>query len=375
MTTHPTVATVPAVVSAGPEPEIRAVHDPASWNALVLRLPGYDLRQGFEWGQLRALDGWRPYRLAAVVNASPVVAMSALAKTIPGFRRPIVYVPRGPLMDFASESAWPALRAVLRRIDDLVHPAFVRVSPAVPDANLEVAARFAECGFSQLPDDWTIWNTPRIGLKLDVRPALDVLWRGLRKRYREYITSAPRRGVVVTRATGIDDLRRFHMDLAAHGRVKGFPVRKFDYFRRLWDTYASLGDGVLLLAHADGVVVGGLLGARLGAKATMLYSESLGDATAARAHHGPLLYWDFIRWAKDRQCDTLDWGGSGTHFPPRETDPGFGVYRFKMGFGSAIDRTQGYYDLVSSVTVHRAFRLLEARLLPFLWTLRARVNR
>jgi len=71
-----------------------------------------------------------------------------------------------------------------------------------------------------------------------------------------------------------------------------------------------------------------------------------------------------IKWAAERGCLRYDLRGTATDDPPRPSDPGYGVYRFKKSFNPDFIRTAGYYDLVVDSMLYRTFRILEDRLLP-----------
>lgn len=350
---------------------VREVWDREEWNALVLGLPSYDLRQGFEWGEVRASQGWRPRRLAVFQGESCVGAFSLLAKSLPLLGSSVLYVSAGPLLaDAGSEPVWEQILEAIRAIGAETRAVFVRFSPKVSDKDAALRETLVAHGFRPLPDDWTTWNSPRICMAMDLREPEEALSRKLRRRYREYITSAPRRGVTVKTAVSLEEGRQFHAALAAAGRRKGLPVRGRDYFEWLWKQYLRQGQGILLLAEHHGEPVGGLLGVKLGQKAYMLY-VTLRDRSAGQ---GPLLYWEFIRWAKQGGCTSIDWGGVGTNFPPREDDPGFGLYHFKLGFNSSLEYHTGYYDLVFSPVRYGVFRFLERWVFAVAWKARAQMN-
>jgi lipid II:glycine glycyltransferase (peptidoglycan interpeptide bridge formation enzyme) len=149
-------------------------------------------------------------------------------------------------------------------------------------------------------------------------------------------------------------------------------VRPLSRFEALWDAYVVRGDGVLLLADYQGALVGGLLGTRLGQRAYLQMTGVM--RTEDRIYAGALLYWEFIRWAKAAGCVHLDWGGSGTRFPPRETDLGYGLYQFKAGFGSDLHYCAPYHDLVFRPRLYRLARAFETSVLPRAWRLRALLN-
>ncbi len=159
---------------------------------MVLAFPHYDLRQGYEWGEVRASQGWYPWRLAVFQDGECVAAMSLLARYLPGLGRSILYAPGGPLVtDAACEAAWEGILMGLRSVAAHMQAVFVRVNPTLPDTDERLRGALVTRGFQHLADDWTAWNVPRITMTMDLSAPEDVLKCKLRKRYREYITSAP----------------------------------------------------------------------------------------------------------------------------------------------------------------------------------------
>jgi ribosomal protein S18 acetylase RimI-like enzyme len=202
----------------------------------------------------------------------------------------------------------------------------------------------------------------------------EALRKKIRRRFRDYISSAPTRGISVRPSAPEERGREFHSALAAAGRRKGLPVRGRRHFESLWKEYLRDDQGVLLIAQHNGTVVGGLLGTRLGKTAYMLYVTQRDRPDGDPLHQGPVLYWEFVRWAKSRGCERIDWGGVGTHYPPREDDPGYGVYLFKRGFNSQLCYMTGYYDRIFSKRLYLAFRSLERSSSAVAWTARAKLN-
>jgi lipid II:glycine glycyltransferase (peptidoglycan interpeptide bridge formation enzyme) len=352
----------------------REITEPIEWNDQLLQMPYYDLRQGFEWGEARRSNGWVPFRFAAFVGQRCVGMLSILGRRVPLLRLSVFDASGGPLLaDPGHPSALAALLAEANRRVRPMGAVLLRVSPKVGDENVGVRQALIDQGLLHLSDDWTTWNGPRIVMTMDITAPEEELSRNLRKRYREYIASAGRRGVTVRSARSVDEGWDFHATLLAVGRRKGLPVRGRAYFHRLWREYLHDGKGVLLLAEHEGQAVGGLLGARLGARAYMLYL-ALRSGSTSRLHQAPSLCWEFIRWAREAGCTSVDWGGVGTRFPPHEDDPGFGLYRFKQGLNASLVHLTGYYDLVYRPRAYRLFRFLERRVFDSAWSLRARLN-
>ena len=81
--------------------ELRAwrVSDPATWNAFVEDAPYHAFPQLWEWGEVRAMGGWRPLRLAIgpSPDAPPVAGAQLLLRRLPLLGWHLAYVPRGPI--------------------------------------------------------------------------------------------------------------------------------------------------------------------------------------------------------------------------------------------------------------------------------------
>jgi lipid II:glycine glycyltransferase (peptidoglycan interpeptide bridge formation enzyme)/RimJ/RimL family protein N-acetyltransferase len=314
-----------------------------------------------------------PRRIAIFERDECVAAVSLLIRRLPLLGRSLLYAPGGPLARRHDAALWAALLSAVSTVAVETRAVFLRVDPALPRDRTTSSAWLGRWGFTPISEDWTTWNTPRVVMRLDLRGPEEELRRKLRRRHREYVASAARNGVVVRPAESVEESWEFHRALTEAGQRKGLPVRGRGYFERLWIEYVRSGAGVLLVAAHEGRAVGGLLAARFGDEAYMLHAVVREDR-ARRLHHGPLLYWEFIRWAKDVGCSAIDWGGVGTNYPARESDPGYGLYHFKLGFNSELEHLAAYHDLVFAPRLYRTFRLLERQVAAFLWRTRARLN-
>ena len=355
---------------------VREIHGRDEWNALVLALPHAALEQSHEWGEARRIGGWIPRRYVVSLDNVPIAATSISQLRLLGTPWSILYASRGPLVDWeeAGDRGLSAVVDIARGVAVETGALFLRVSTGIPQDAVSVNRMMLAHGFLELPYDWTIWNAPRVIMTLDLRDCEESLKRQLRRRFRDYITSAPKRGLSVRLSTSTSDLRSFHSSLLALGNEKRFPVRGLRYFETLWQQLVASGSGVLVLVEKDGKPVGGLLGAKFGRKAYMISTSVHGTGNAANLHQGPVLYWEFIRWAHAAGCEAVDLAGSGTNYPPHESDPGFGIYRFKQGFGSSLTRLLPYYDLPFRQRLYRGYRAAEPRILPLVWKIRGRLN-
>ena len=324
------------------------------WNALVLTSPHVDFRQSWQWGAARVSHGWAVVRAAVVAGEIALAAAQVLVRRLPGLGR-ILYAPRGPLLAAQDTGAAEALRAVVEYLRQQTGGIFVRVSPG-PEAG-DALAPLAETGFVALPERWSLWNTPRNVMRLDLTGSeRDLLARMTRKR-RQHISTAARRRITTTIATDLPSLRVFHRLHVEHGRRQNYPVPPWPALVALHREFAP-DDGLAVVSgRVAGELAGMLVGIRFGPVAHTLYVAT--TPAARRTAAGELLHWELIRWARAGGCRTLDLGSSCTDVPPTPADPHYGIYRFKRELGAELSLCVGYHDCVFTPWRYRLARLLE----------------
>ena len=77
-----------------------------------------------------------------------------------------------------------------------------------------------------------------------------------------------------------------------------------------------------------------------------------------------LLQWHAIRWALAHGCSRYDFWGAPDEFV--ESDPLWGVWRFKEGFGGQVVRQIGAWDYAPSRSVYGLVTTVLPRLLSLL---------
>ena len=363
------------VVAVGARIRAAAVSSGPEWNALVLTLGDPDLRQGFEWGELRRHAEGPTLRYAVYDGSIPVAGIAATVWQTGGAPWSVLYASRGPVLGDASARAWPGLVEAATEMAQRTRAVFLRCSPAVPADDRALHAGLVHAGFVHLPDEWTVWNAPRVAMVLDLRPGEAELKRAMRESTRLSLTRLQKHGGRVDVDTSDEGVARLHRLLVNAGRRKGYPVRELGFFQTLRRQYLARAHGCVTLASHDERDLAGVLGVRFGRRAYLLYAAIDAESEQARTlRAGIAAHWALIRWAKDAGCEALDWGGAVTAFPPAAGSFGYGIYDFKRGFGSSLIRLPGYYDLIFRPRLYRAFRALETRWAPALWRLRARLN-
>jgi len=330
------------------------------WNSLVLTLPNCDLRQGFEWGEIRRGSGWTPYRFAVLRGDRCIAAVQLLAKKVRRLGEFVLYAPRGPLLDWRDGGAWRGLLEVVNRVAAQTDAVLMRASPGVEAADGGVPAALLRHGFVHLADDRTRWNMPRIIQTLDLRPTEEQLRSQMRKRMRQSLDLALRRGAVIEAYNSVEAVRRLSRLMARREEQKGYKGPSLDWLlREHREYYASPAKGAIWIVSHQGRDLAAASAVRFGRTAHSLHLALDRSAAARSFRPGPALDWEAIRWAKAQGCEVLNLGGSVRRFPPERKDPSYGVYEYKRGLRASLNYLTGYYDLVFRPMHYRAFRLAE----------------
>jgi lipid II:glycine glycyltransferase (peptidoglycan interpeptide bridge formation enzyme) len=174
---------------------------------------------------------------------------------------------------------------------------------------------------------------------LDLRPDPPALLAAMKPKTRYNIGLAGRKGVRV-RDGAAGDLPAFYTLYAETSRRDGFLIRDYPYYRSAWQRFLDAGLGRLLLAEADGQLLAGLFLFHFGRRAWYMYGASSSAGRELMPNH--LLQWEAIQRARALGCTAYDlWGAPDVL---NESDPMWGVYRFKAGFGAALVRHIGAWD-------------------------------
>ncbi len=244
----------------------------------------------------------------------------------------------GPALDVEDLALLERVLADLERLARRRRAIFVKIDPDVREDTPQgkaVVALLRRRGW-QVSREQVQFRTT---LLLDLRPDLDEILARMKSKWRYNIRLAARRGVTV-RPGGLDDLPllyRMYQETSARDR---FVIRPETYYRDVWGSFIRAGLAQPLIAGVEGEPVAMVILFRFGSRAWYMYGASRSAHREKMPNHR--LQWEAIRWAKAQGCTVYDlWGGPEE---PDPSDPMWGVYRFKQGFGAEWVRHIGAYD-------------------------------
>ena len=339
------------------------VTDPTQWNAALLKLPVPHVLQTWEWGAFKAKYGWTPTRLLFEEDGRVRAAALVLQRRWPRLPLSVMYVPKGPALDFGDAGLLDRVLTELEVLARRRRAIFVKIDPDVEAGTPQgeaVVALLRRRGWRTSAEQIQFCNTMALDLTADETSLL----AQMSSKTRYNVRLAGRKGVIV-RPSEHDDLPRIYDLYAETAARDDFIIRPFDYYRDAWGDFVAAGLAQPFVAEFEGECLAALLLFRFGRSAWYMYGASSNQHRNRMPNH--LLQWEAIRWAKVAGCTLYDFWGAPDELT--ESDPMWGVYRFKAGFGGRFVRHIGAYDYPVSrpfywfytVAMPRYLDLLRAR--------------
>ena len=323
------------------------VTDPAPWNAFVEGSHYHAFPQLWEWGEVRAMGGWRPVRLAIGPDRdSPVAGAQLLLRRMPVLGWHLAYAPRGPIGDLDDPAVRGALVAALRSLGAAEKIATVR---ADPEARLETPY-----GRALLEAPWRAAPKvqPPTTRVIDLTVGEEELRANLKRKHRQYVNKAERAGVTIERFDGRTPAEVIGPALVDFNRIyrftaerAGFVARQPFYYERVWSLFAPTGRVRLSFAVLDGVRVATIFHFTCGNRAVEAYGGMTDAGAEGRANY--LLKWTAISDFARENFAVYDMWGLATG----------GIRQFKEGFGGEEIEYVGARDLSLRAPMDLALRV------------------
>lgn len=329
-----------------------AIDDPASWNQTLLSLPWPHALQSWEWGAFKSRHGWTATRWHTERAAAQV-----LRRKLPRAPLSVLYVPKGPTLDHDDAPAWEAMLAHLERLARRQRAIFVKIDPDVRREQSDVCQRLLARGWRPSPEQIQFRNTMTLDLTQDEKSLL----AAMKSKWRYNIRLAGRKGVVV-RPGAAEDLPLLYEMYRETALRDGFVIRPLAYYQDLWGSFMQAGLARPLIAQVQGAAVAMVLLFYFGGRAWYMYGASRDQHREKMPNH--LLQWEAMRWARSAGCSVYDMWGAPDELV--ESDPMWGVHRFKQGFGANFVQHMGAFDYPVSRLWYWAYTVAMPRLLALM---------
>ena len=341
------------------------------WNDMVRGHAAAHLLQTSEWADLKCRFGWRARRVLLPAADGGAARAGALILFRKSMGQVLAYVPRGPLVDWSDAALTEAMVTRMRVVARQEGAFALKIEPGLLDSAAN-RQRLAAAGFHPSPQA----IQPRSTVVVDLRADGDTILARMKSKWRYNIRLAARKGVTV-RELQADEMPVFQQLMEETGARDGFSVHSSAYYRAAHELLASRW-GVFLLASYRGGPLACIAVFAVGSTAWYLWGASNNRRRNLMPNHA--LQWEALRWAKERGCTRYDlWGipdevgavvtglwDEGRRVVLAEKAPVdvnafpagdlWGVFRFKQGFGGAVERTVGAWDLPLSRSAYALYR-------------------
>jgi len=145
---------------------------------------------------------------------------------------------------------------------------------------------------------------------LDVREDMDIVWKRTHDSFKAAVRQAERGGVRV-RPCGKENLAdffRMHLQVRKH-KYRLFP-QPYRFFENIWQEYMEKDKGILLGAFSpQGKIIGANM--YLICDKTLYYKFNTSSLDALELRPNNILFWEGMKFAKQRGLDFVDLGSSG----------------------------------------------------------------
>ncbi|MDD2619218.1 MAG: peptidoglycan bridge formation glycyltransferase FemA/FemB family protein [Syntrophomonadaceae bacterium] len=303
--------------------------------------------QLWEWGQVKQGMGWEPLPLVleedGIIKASLLILKRKLP--IPGLKKCIFYSPRGPVVDIENEELCQALFKGAEKVARDEGAILLKIDPDVAIEQQKFKDILIKCGFRANETGLDFEGVqPRFVFRLDVSGTEKQLMENMHAKWRYNIRLAAKKKVSIKIAQNKEDLRVFYEILKETASRDHFLVRGYEYFAWIWDYMVEKNYAKIFLAEYEGQTIAATLALITGDKVWYLYGASSNNYRSVMPNY--LIQWEMIRWARQQDCKLYDFRGVSGDMD--ETNPLYGLYRFKKGFGGDMIEFAGEWDMVYS---------------------------
>lgn len=308
------------------------------YESFVSRHPQSCFTQSSKWRYVK--NNWGFEAVVSRDNNGQIVgAVGVLIQKIPLIGTTFLYAPRGPVCDLHDRAVLADLK---KGIDELAKKHNSHLFKCDPDTlitDTETNKIFADLGFSHIAGSEgfeTIQARFNYRLYIEGKTEDEVL-ATITQKTRYNVRVAMKHGVEI-KVVGKEYLDDFIRLMKITGERDGFNVRPKSYFERMLD---SLGENVrLYMAFYEGRAISGAITTNYAGKTCYVYGASDNESRNVMPNY--LIQWEMIRWAIETGCTVYDFQGVSGNLD--ESNPLYGLYRFKKGFNGSMDELIGEFD-------------------------------
>ena len=224
--------------------------------------------QSYEWGTFKSSLAEWDFETVGLENASGhlVAAALVLIRNLPMIKRPILYIPRGFVIDFDDRALLKTFVEAFKRYAKNKKAIFFKMDPDIKYVDRDVDGQMHDettkndalimdlqkLGFKHLgfTKDFDSTIQPRYTFRLELVADECDLLKGCHPKTRYNIKVAQKKGIEIIEATR-DELPIFEKIMKVTGQRDGFLIRPLSYFENMYDQLNPSGMCKLYLAKLN----------------------------------------------------------------------------------------------------------------------------
>ncbi len=279
-------------------------------------------------------------------------AMLVLIQRTPVIGGSFLYAPRGPVCNFEDADTFADLTRGVHALAKKHKAYLFKMDPDVlaSDAQFITLAQSLGYRYSKGGDNFETIQ-PRFNYRLNTEGRTeDELLAALTQKTRYNVRVAIKRGVEV-RVCGKEMLDEFVRIYKTTGERDGFNTRPKSYFERMLDALGD--DGRLYMGFYQGQAIAGAISTQYAGKTCYVYGAS--DNAHRNVMPNYLVQWEMIKWAVQGGCSVYDFQGVSGVLD--ESNPLYGLYRFKRGFNGELVELAGEFDILFKPVTNKLVNL------------------
>jgi lipid II:glycine glycyltransferase (peptidoglycan interpeptide bridge formation enzyme) len=325
------------------------------WDAFVSASPSGHLLQSWGWGELKAIAGWHPLRLALwdTQREQIIAAAQVLRRTpahLPLAFGHLAYIPRGPILEWSNSDDSNLVQTFFSQLHlNLCKQGALALQVELAHEVENQEGHMLVRSLDAMHFQQVLAIQPERTILLDLTPGEDILLANMKEKWRYNIRLAGRKGVQVRQADTVEDVHNWYSLLQTTSTRDRFGIHTLKYYLRAWQIFAPCKQAQLFLAEYNRQLLAGIFVGLMAKQAIYLYGASSNEQRQLMPNY--LLQWEAIRWAKQAGATSYDfWGIPETD---EQSEAMAGVYRFKSGWGGRIVRFLGNYEYIyHPLTMH-----------------------
>ena len=366
---------------------------PEEFTKFANKSPYKSFLQTVEIAKLREKNGWTAYYFGVEDDGKLIAATMAVAR--PTFLgKSTYYIPGGPLLDYEDTALVNFFFKNLKNYAKTHNGYLLHIEPyyeiierdrdglEVKDGfnHQKAVKNFRNLGFIQAESD-----NPKYLFVLDLKGRKpDELFASFKQNTRNLISRTTRKGVKV-RELGKDELDKFKQITASTSERRHFNDKSLDYYETMYDLFANRGEVKFIVAEISGVKSGAT--SHTGHKDLARAARSVPEGHAApdlipiasamfMTYGDEVIYlfsgsdekymkeynaqyaiqWHMIEYALTNKFKRYNF--YGIQGLPDPSKPGYGIYKFKKGFGGHVVELLGAYQLPLNQPFYQLHHLL-----------------